>query len=402
MRLLPVLQLALLVLAAAPRCPVGRCVIRTAESVVLTLWPPGPLRAEDVDAQVVVVDLDVDLLGLRHHEHAGGAGVHPALRLGDRHPLDAVHAALELQQRVRRLAGLGRALGLHRDGHRLVAAEVGLGGVEHLGLPAAPLGVPGVHAQQVAGEQRRLLAALAGLHLEDRVLVVGRGRAAPAAGAAAPRRSARRAPRARRPRRRRPGPRRPARGRPEVARRSRLPAPRQVPTIAAQLGVPLVEPLAPAARRRASRVRRAAARARRARRQALDALDWLRTPAVPPRSLGRVTDVDRRAGLPRSPSSDARPAARDQSSGRPASWRSGPRSGRRGRRCRGSSACRCRTGGSCEQTSAWMVPVVAVLRVVNVLPQVQVDLGRRRTSGWMSFFMVSSRVAPGRPHDAHA
>ena len=24
--------------------PVGRCVIRTAESVVLTLWPPGPLE----------------------------------------------------------------------------------------------------------------------------------------------------------------------------------------------------------------------------------------------------------------------------------------------------------------------------------------------------------------------
>ena len=24
--------------------PVGTCVIRTAESVVLTLWPPGPLE----------------------------------------------------------------------------------------------------------------------------------------------------------------------------------------------------------------------------------------------------------------------------------------------------------------------------------------------------------------------
>ena len=36
------------------------------------------------------------------------------------------------------------------------------------------LGVPGVHAEQVAGEQRGLLAALAGLHLEDGVLVVGR------------------------------------------------------------------------------------------------------------------------------------------------------------------------------------------------------------------------------------
>ena len=42
--------------------------------------------------------LDVDLLGLGQHQDAGGAGVHPPLRLGDRHPLHPVHAALELQQ----------------------------------------------------------------------------------------------------------------------------------------------------------------------------------------------------------------------------------------------------------------------------------------------------------------
>ena len=47
-------------------------------------------------------------------------------------------------------------------------------GVEHLGPPAAPLGVAQVHPQQVAGEQRRLLAALARLDLDDHVLVVGR------------------------------------------------------------------------------------------------------------------------------------------------------------------------------------------------------------------------------------
>ena len=35
------------------------------------------------------------------------------------------------------------------------------------------LGVPGVHAEQVAGEQRRLLAALARLDLEQDVLAVG-------------------------------------------------------------------------------------------------------------------------------------------------------------------------------------------------------------------------------------
>ena len=153
--------------------PVGTWVIRTAESVVLTLWPPGPLLRKTSMRRSLSSIGHVDLLGLGQHEDAGRAGVHPALGLRDRHPLDPVHAALELEQPERRPARLGRALGLHRDGDRLVAAQVGLGGVEDLDLPALGLGVAGVHPQQVAGEQRGLLAALAGLHLEDRVLVVG-------------------------------------------------------------------------------------------------------------------------------------------------------------------------------------------------------------------------------------
>ena len=48
--------------------PVGRWVSRTAESVVLTPCPPGPGRAVDVDADLVVRDLDlVGLLDHRHH-----------------------------------------------------------------------------------------------------------------------------------------------------------------------------------------------------------------------------------------------------------------------------------------------------------------------------------------------
>ena len=78
--------------------PVGRWVIRTAESVVLTLWPPGPLLRKTSMRRSFSSIVDVDLLGLGQHQHAGGGGVDPALRLGDRHPLDPVHAALELQQ----------------------------------------------------------------------------------------------------------------------------------------------------------------------------------------------------------------------------------------------------------------------------------------------------------------
>ena len=115
---------------------------------------------------------DLDLLGLGQHEDAGRGGVDAALGLGDRHPLHAVHAALELQPRPGAVAGLDGAPRLDRDRDVLVAAEVGLVAVEHLGPPAATLGVAQVHPQQVAGEQRRLLAALARLDLEDHVPVV--------------------------------------------------------------------------------------------------------------------------------------------------------------------------------------------------------------------------------------
>ena len=45
-------------------------------------------------------------------------------------------------------------------------------GVELRGLPAARLGVAGVHAEQVAGEKRRLFAAGAGADFQDHVAVL--------------------------------------------------------------------------------------------------------------------------------------------------------------------------------------------------------------------------------------
>ena len=141
--------------------PVGLCVIRTAESVVFTDWPPGPGRAVDVDLEVVRVDLDVDLLGLREHRHRRRGGVDAALGLGLGHALDAVRAALELEHRVGAVAA---------DLERVGA----LAGVERLGLEPAPLGVAGEHAVEVAGPQARLVAARALADLDDHVaLVVG-------------------------------------------------------------------------------------------------------------------------------------------------------------------------------------------------------------------------------------
>ena len=77
--------------------PVGRWVMRTAESVLLTCWPPAPDGAVGVDAQVGVVDLDLDVLDLGQHGDGGGGGVDAALRLGVGHPLHPMHAAFELQ-----------------------------------------------------------------------------------------------------------------------------------------------------------------------------------------------------------------------------------------------------------------------------------------------------------------
>jgi len=79
-----------------------------------------------------------------------------------------VHAALVLQPGP----GAVAALALHRDRGVLDPAEPGDGGVQDLGLPAAPLGVALVHPQQVPGEQRGFLAALARLDLQDDVASV--------------------------------------------------------------------------------------------------------------------------------------------------------------------------------------------------------------------------------------
>src|SRR6185437_14513741 len=92
-----------------------------------------------------------------------------ALRLGDWHPLHPVHATLVLQPRPRARTA---AASLDRHGRVLDAAKAGLRGVDDLGLPAVPLGVPQVHPEQVGGEKRGLLAALTRLYLEDGVPVV--------------------------------------------------------------------------------------------------------------------------------------------------------------------------------------------------------------------------------------
>ena len=90
--------------------------MRTALSVVLTLWPPGTRGAEDVDLEILGLDLDVHFLRLGQHRHRRRRGVDPPLRLGRGHALHAVHPGLAAQQAVGIVAP-------HRDDRFLDAAE---------------------------------------------------------------------------------------------------------------------------------------------------------------------------------------------------------------------------------------------------------------------------------------
>ena len=213
-RLLAVLQLALLVLHRDDDAAglVGDAHRRVGRVDRLAA---GARRAVDVDLQVVGIDLDVDVLGLGQHGDRRGRGVDAALRLGDRHALHAVGAALVLEDRVGAVAVDGEGV--------LAVADL-----ERLDLEAQALGVLGQHAVDVARPEPGLLAAGPALDLDDDVLVVGRialdhGQAdllvellqAPARGAPASR-----APRDPRPRRGAPAPRRRRRPRGATARRA--------------------------------------------------------------------------------------------------------------------------------------------------------------------------------------
>ena len=79
--------------------------MRTAESVVLTLCPPGPRRAEHVDPDLVLGDVDVvGLLDDRQHLDAGEAGLAAALVVERRDAHQAVGALLDREGAVARRA----------------------------------------------------------------------------------------------------------------------------------------------------------------------------------------------------------------------------------------------------------------------------------------------------------
>ncbi len=147
--------------------PVGRWVMRTAESVVLTPWPPGPLaRYTSICRSRSSMSTSTSSASARISTVADDVWT-PTLALGDRHALHAVRAALELQTAPG---------GVARDHERdlVEPAEVADVARQHLELPALLGGVAGVHVEQVAGEQVRFLAPFRAANLDDHRLAVVR------------------------------------------------------------------------------------------------------------------------------------------------------------------------------------------------------------------------------------
>ena len=141
--------------------------MRTALSVVLTDWPPAPL-ARNTSMRRSLSSI------LMSTSSASGSTATVAAEVWMR-PCASVAGTrctrctpdFEFEPREHALAGdVGDDL--------LVAAESPTRSPrDDLDLPAHAVGVALIHAEQVAGEQRRLLAAGAGAHFEDGALLVG-------------------------------------------------------------------------------------------------------------------------------------------------------------------------------------------------------------------------------------
>ena len=127
----------------------------------------GAGGAVGVDAQVGLVDLNIDLIGLGQHGHRRGRRLDATLGLGLGDALHAVHAGLVLHDGVDPVA-----LDLELDG--LEAAGLRGAGVEHRHLPLLGLDEALVHLEEVAREDSRLVAARRGTDLDDGVLLVHR------------------------------------------------------------------------------------------------------------------------------------------------------------------------------------------------------------------------------------
>ena len=143
--------------------PVGMCVESYGGVGRVHRLAAGTARPVDVDADVLLRDVDlVGLLEHRHHLDGGEAGLPAALVVERADPHQAVGARLDAERPV----GVGR---VHGERRRLQAGLLGVGGVEDLDGVLVALGPPGVHPHQHLGEVGGVHAAGAGADRDDRL-----------------------------------------------------------------------------------------------------------------------------------------------------------------------------------------------------------------------------------------
>ena len=122
-------------------------------------------RAESVPLYLALVDVHLKLVCLRQYGHGGGAGLHAAVALGDRHSLDAVYSRLIFQHAIHSVAADGKVY-LLESAHSTFA-DAGDGEV-----PAFRLAELLIHGEEVAGKEASLVAASASADLHLHVLCV--------------------------------------------------------------------------------------------------------------------------------------------------------------------------------------------------------------------------------------
>ena len=127
----------------------------------------GALGPHGVDLEIVVFDQDIDVFHLGQHRDRRRGSVDAAGRLGIRHALHPVHAGFEFE-----LGEHTPAVDFGDD--FLEAAFAAFADRQDFRLPALLGGIALVHAEQIAGEQRGLVAAGAGADFQDGVVVVHR------------------------------------------------------------------------------------------------------------------------------------------------------------------------------------------------------------------------------------
>src|SRR3546814_14075175 len=104
--------------------------------------PAGTFRPKNVDAQVLVCDLNVDFFRFGKNRDSSGGGVDTTAAFRDWHALNAMNPAFEFELGENARAG-------HAGDDFLETTHVRRAGGDRLYFPALLLGIAAVHAEEI-------------------------------------------------------------------------------------------------------------------------------------------------------------------------------------------------------------------------------------------------------------